>query len=133
LLCSLSDLPIPDSGAVSEGRWKHREMPAVLKWTGRLRAGALATGVWLRSQGMINTPLCVCCKAEPEDEENILFRCDVLGMTEWREQIGKCCEMQLFAGILPRRWMAEVGRSDETWGPGAVTCGPHQAGGLRDG
>ena len=75
---------------MSGGIFVHPVPGAVIKWMARVRAGCLASRARLVGHGMVaGSSACLCCGAELEDEEHILFGCPATGSSEWRQLVAE--------------------------------------------
>ena len=60
---------------VVEGKFVHTAAPPVIKWTARVRTGALATFARLATTGLKPTSQCPCCPVEVEDDAHAVSGC----------------------------------------------------------
>ena len=54
----------------------------VLKWTARVRTGALATNARLTGTALKSSPQCSCCPASTEDDAHVIAGCPGTGSAE---------------------------------------------------
>ena len=75
---------------VSGGRFVHPVLPAVIKWTARIRCGCLATRERLLRHGLVPSASCPCCAAPVEDDAHVLAGCPAIGTSDWLALLQDC-------------------------------------------
>ena len=59
----------------------------VLKWLARVPSGCLPARARLCRHWMEDSPACLCCQAEVEDDEHVLFGCPSTGAEDWLQSL----------------------------------------------